>query len=862
MEFKPQTAIRGVFSVAAINLVARVVSYGKHIVITAYIGLSAQLDAFYVAAAILSMAVFVFGDVFDSLGIPRLVKALREDGEEGFRTLAGSIFSFSLVLSALLCLLLFLIAPWTPWIAPGLSPEKKEFVLRNLYYLFPMAFLYLPYHAIGSFLRAKRRFLAFYIGELIIASTSFLILYVWRDAPYIIPISFSTAYLIIFAYIVAIGMREIRLVAVLESEKMRGLFRMLFSLLPLYLTGYLFTLVDRAFASFLPTGGISGLSYGAMISMIPCSILMLENVFVTPLSETTDRGPLMNDILSGVLIVSIPIAFFAAGYSHQIVKAVFERGVFTSASTQITGDALAFLSFAIPAFFLWPLCYRLFQILEKLKAIAAISVAALLLNAALNALFLKMELGVKGLALATSISNSILVGGAILLLRRYRILVFDRKVQGVLAVSLAVSGIALGLVSVLPVSAKSTGGLILLGVFYVFAVCIMFYGVPNESIRYWRETVLGELNPFPSGRNNPEPLAERRRSEKGQPLRQNRPEPVASKVYILIVNWNGWRDTIECLESVFRNHHPDYQVIVCDNGSDDGSPDLIRAWAEGNLDSAVPGDNPLRRLSFPPVSKPVSWAELDRGQAETGGTGEEDGARLILVHTGANLGFAGGNNVGLRYALARDDFDFVWLLNNDTVIEADALTHLVARMKEKPAAGICGSTLPFYHDPGTLWARGGATYNPWIMHARCLGYLEPLDGRYDGRVVERRMDYVAGASMLVSRAFLRDVGLMGEEYFLFFEELDWAARAAGLYSLAYAPGSIVFHKAGASMETIRKSSEGRRDLVKMTMKNAVRFTRKFHPWALPTLRLSMVCRKILHWTGGRTDRRRESERAP
>jgi len=330
-----------------------------------------------------------------------------------------------------------------------------------------------------------------------------------------------------------------------------------------------------------------------------------------------------------------------------------------------------------------------------------------------------------------------------------------------------------------------------------------------------------------------------------------------SKVYILIVNWNGWGDTVECLESVFRNDYPDYQVIVCDNGSEDGSLDLIRAWAEGNLDVFVPEDNPLRRLSIPPFAKPVPWVELDREQAETGGAGARDGARLILVQTGANLGFAGGNNVGLRYALARDDFDFVWLLNNDTVIEAHALTHLVARMKEKPDAGMCGSTLPFYRDPGTLWARGGATYNKWIMHARCLGYREPTDRRFDHHRTERRMDYVAGASMLVSRVFLRDVGLLCEDYFLFYEEPDWAARAAGRYRLAYAPASVVYHKVGASIDMIPKPGEGKERIMDLTMRNAVRFTRKFYPWALPSLHLSIFCRKILHFARGRTGKRQE-----
>lgn len=92
-----------------------------------------------------------------------------------------------------------------------------------------------------------------------------------------------------------------------------------------------------------------------------------------------------------------------------------------------------------------------------------------------------------------------------------------------------------------------------------------------------------------------------------------------SRVYILILNWNGWGDTIECLESVFRNVYMDFRVIVCDNGSVDGSLSHIRSWSKGELDSFVPSGNPLRRLSHPPIRKPVSIWEYDGAQAEDGG---------------------------------------------------------------------------------------------------------------------------------------------------------------------------------------------------------------------------------------------------
>src|SRR3972149_2191038 len=96
------------------------------------------------------------------------------------------------------------------------------------------------------------------------------------------------------------------------------------------------------------------------------------------------------------------------------------------------------------------------------------------------------------------------------------------------------------------------------------------------------------------------------------------------KAYIIILNYNGWADTIECLESVFRNDYPDYRVIVCDNNSQDGSLEYIKAWAEGRLNAPVPR-NLLWEHSFPPVPKPVLYVEYNRVQAEAGGcVGDSD----------------------------------------------------------------------------------------------------------------------------------------------------------------------------------------------------------------------------------------------
>jgi len=328
-------------------------------------------------------------------------------------------------------------------------------------------------------------------------------------------------------------------------------------------------------------------------------------------------------------------------------------------------------------------------------------------------------------------------------------------------------------------------------------------------------------------------------------------------VYVLIVNWNGWQDTIECLESVFRLDYPSFRVIVCDNGSQDGSLEHIKAWAEGRLDVAISQHNPLRSLTHPPVPKPIAYVKYDREHAESGGDPGDADYRLVLVETGANLGFAGGDNVGLRYALARDDFDYVWLLNNDTVVEPDALSRMVERMSARPQAGICGATLLHYHEPEVIQTLGGATYNRWIGASRFIGLFQLASKPVDVDDIERRMSFVAGACMLVTRSFLHDIGLLCEDYFLYYEELDWIQRALGRYSLAYASAARIYHKVGASIHANTRVLDKKSRLSDYYhIRNRLVIAARFYPATLPTVYLGLVV------TALNRIRRRQWDRLP
>lgn len=270
----------------------------------------------------------------------------------------------------------------------------------------------------------------------------------------------------------------------------------------------------------------------------------------------------------------------------------------------------------------------------------------------------------------------------------------------------------------------------------------------------------------------------------------------APRVWIVLVNWNGWRDTIECLESVFRLDYPNFRVIVCDNASSDGSLEHIQRWANGCVPYESP-PNALSHLSWPPLSKPVQFdlvsdaKNIDRPESE---------APLLLVDTGGNLGFAGGNNVGIRLALGDPACSFVWLLNNDTVVETNCLAEMVGTASRDPSIGVTGSVNCFYSRPEVVQALGGGWFS-WRrvragLHAHNFRRAELTPACI--REAELKLDWVSGASMLVSRSFIERVGAMEERYFLYYEEIDWALRSRGVFVNALALSAVLYHKAGSS----------------------------------------------------------------
>lgn len=283
-------------------------------------------------------------------------------------------------------------------------------------------------------------------------------------------------------------------------------------------------------------------------------------------------------------------------------------------------------------------------------------------------------------------------------------------------------------------------------------------------------------------------------------------------VFILVLNWNGWEDTIECLESIQRLNYMNYSVAVIDNGSTDSSTARIKDWAAG---------------------KPITWIEYDRAAAEAGGLQGQEAKieglpasrKIILIQNGENLGFAGGNNVGIRYALKRGA-DYIWLLNNDTVVDREALSKMVDLGETRADIGMVGSKLLCYNKQGVIQAAGGGKVWPWLGIAKHYGEQEDDAGRWN-EIMEP--DYVTGASLLSRRAAIEDIGLIKESYFLYWEDTDWCERAKrNKWRLLYCPDSLVWHK--------ENNATGYKSPVVeyYALRNSLFFVRQFYAKYLPS----------------------------
>lgn len=271
------------------------------------------------------------------------------------------------------------------------------------------------------------------------------------------------------------------------------------------------------------------------------------------------------------------------------------------------------------------------------------------------------------------------------------------------------------------------------------------------------------------------------------------------KVSIIILNWNGWKDAIECLESLYQITYPNYEVIVVDNGSEDDSIQKIKEYCEGKIEVES------KFFEYLIENKPIKIIKYQREKAEAEvGKQLEIGdlpshKKLILIKNEKNDGFAEGNNVGVRYALKALNPAYILLLNNDTVVDPDFLGELVKVGESDERIGIMGAVNYYYDKPEKIWFSGGKI-NFWNGKVYNIGVNE-IEKEKSDKI--REVDYVAGSCFCVTKEVIEKIGMLDHEYFVYWEEADWCVRAlkAG-YKVLNVPNAKIWHKVSSTSKKI------------------------------------------------------------
>lgn len=280
---------------------------------------------------------------------------------------------------------------------------------------------------------------------------------------------------------------------------------------------------------------------------------------------------------------------------------------------------------------------------------------------------------------------------------------------------------------------------------------------------------------------------------------------------VAIVTFNAADVILDCLESLLAATGADLRIVVVDNASADDTVATIRAWAAGKTPYSAPGDIPF---PLPPAAKPVS---LD-------GSG-----RITLVEAGVNAGFAAGVNIGLTHLAAMEGVDHFWVLNPDSVTPPHTPAAYAACVAANPGYGLMGGRTCYLDPPERIQMDGG-TVNRWTGVTGNLN-LGATDADTPCPTPDR-FDFITGANVIASRRFYEDVGPMPEDYFLYYEEVDWAARGAHLPRV-FCKTARVYHRTGTAIGSPTLDRIASPFSMYFKYRGRMRFVARTNPVALP-----------------------------
>jgi GT2 family glycosyltransferase len=273
-------------------------------------------------------------------------------------------------------------------------------------------------------------------------------------------------------------------------------------------------------------------------------------------------------------------------------------------------------------------------------------------------------------------------------------------------------------------------------------------------------------------------------------------------VSIVLLNWNNWPLTLDCLESLYQNEYLSFRVVIVDNGSTDQSEKQIMDYCQGKLKIQN------SRLEFVESNKPIRIRKLYRKALSEESENIKDNPGSIrditLIMNEKNIGFASGCNVGIEYALERQNPDYVLLLNNDILMDKAFLAELVKACENDDKVGFAGPKIYFYELDGQtdFINSAGCKVSTLTGFSSSFGFGQADRGQLD---TPRYVDSLGGSAMLMRARTLKASGFLDPRFFAYWEETDlcFRGRALGFQSL-YVPKSKIWHKVSATIQSSTK----------------------------------------------------------
>ena len=300
------------------------------------------------------------------------------------------------------------------------------------------------------------------------------------------------------------------------------------------------------------------------------------------------------------------------------------------------------------------------------------------------------------------------------------------------------------------------------------------------------------------------------------------------RVCCIILNWNSPDHTIACLTSLKSQDLAPDTIIVCDNASTDNSGRQIRGWASQAFDHEqevqVLTAQAVRQKRFPRKGRLPEF---------------------VFIQNSENQGFARGNNLCIQWALARESYSFIWMLNADTRPAHSALPCLHRCAQARKKVGIWGSTVCSAQKPDVLQCAAGCTYTPWNTLIRpVLGGVKVSHAINIQK--DPHLDYIIGASMFLKVDALEHVGYLCEDFFLFYEELDLCFRLNKFgYELGWCRESRVYHHGGTTFEAQAAATKARqRRIAYHETLSTLIYTHRYYPQFLLLVLLARLAGKF------------------